>query len=225
VQVLRGPAEAGERGRLPPSAFEEIARLVPELAAKPEAPDEARGLDRPEARFRFYDGVATFLRAASQREPLVVLLDDLHWADSSSLRLLAFLAHEIRESPMLIVGTYRPEDASRGPSPRRSPSWRVGRSTADRLAGWKARGGRAADRAEQADRPRGRARRRDLRARGRQPFFIRELVRMLEAEGRLDEMDGRRAWMSLIPPAVKDVIARRLARSRRRAASCWAPRR
>ena len=212
VQVLRTFAsDADERGA-PSAGFEEIARLVPELAKK-SAPRDARAFDGPEARFRLYDEVAAFLRAASQGEPLVVFLDDLHWADPSSLRLLAFVAREARESRMLIVGTYRPEDASRAPlsealadlarRPQHERIALVGLSRGE-VAQLVARSGRVdPDPAlveaicERTD---------------GNPFFIRELVRMLEAEGRLADTESRNAWKRAIPPAVNDVIARRLAR-------------
>ncbi len=213
VQVLRSFAsELGERGA-PRASFEEIARLVPELAGEPLARRAALVADGPEARFRFYDGVAAFLRAASLREPLVVFLDDLHWADTSSLGLLAFVAREIRESRMLIVGTYRPEDASRpalsqalAELARRPEHERIALEglCREEVAQLVARSGRVDPEPALVDAICERT--------DGNPFFIRELVRMLEAEGRLAGSDSRNAWKSAIPPAVKDVIARRLAR-------------
>ena len=202
VQVLRGfGAELAERGSRLASA-EEIARLVPELLQKLPARRDARGPEGPEARFRLYDGVTAFLRASSRRTPLVIVLDDLHWADASSLRLLSFVAREIRESQILLIGTYRPDDAAdalfgetlaqlaRTPEHERIALVGLRR---DEVAQLVARGGGAPEPAlvdaicERTD---------------GNPFFIRELVRLLDAEG----------WKSAIPLAVKDVIARRLAR-------------
>ena len=47
------------------------------------------------------------------RQPTLLVLDDLHWADAPSLRLLEFLAPELAGSRLLLVGTYRPTELSR----------------------------------------------------------------------------------------------------------------
>src|SRR5581483_3135771 len=64
----------------------ELARLFPELGAISASPP------RSEEYVRLFDAVATLLRAGAAEQPLVVVLEDLHWADELSLRLLAFLA-------------------------------------------------------------------------------------------------------------------------------------
>jgi DNA-binding winged helix-turn-helix (wHTH) protein/tetratricopeptide (TPR) repeat protein len=213
VQVLRAFASQVGEGGVPGAAFDEIARLLPELGGKSLGPRDTRALEGPEARFQLYDGVAAFLRAASQRGPLVVLLDDLHWADTSSLQLLGFVAREIRESQMLLVGTHRSEEASqpalgqtlaelaRRPEHERIALVGLGRDEVARLV---ARSGRLDPEPALIDAICERT--------DGNPFFIRELVRMLESEGRLAGSESRSAWKSAIPPAVKDVIARRLAR-------------
>ncbi len=57
--------------------------------------------------FALYDSVTTALVAVSQRRPVVVVLDDLHWADTASLRLLEFAAQHTWFERLLLVGTYR----------------------------------------------------------------------------------------------------------------------
>src|SRR3954471_9399224 len=64
-------------------------------------------IEPEQALFRFFDSITPFLKNVAQREPLVLFLDDLHWADGPSLRLLQFLARELSDSRMLVVGTYR----------------------------------------------------------------------------------------------------------------------
>ncbi len=54
--------------------------------------------------------------ALAARQPLVVLLDDLHWADHASLDLLRFLARGLAELPLLLLGTYRADEVRRGDS-------------------------------------------------------------------------------------------------------------
>ena len=60
-----------------------------------------------QARFRLFDSVSTFLKNLAQSQPLLFVVDDLHWADSSSLLMLEFLVREIAASPVLVLGTYR----------------------------------------------------------------------------------------------------------------------
>jgi tetratricopeptide (TPR) repeat protein len=58
-------------------------------------------------RFRLFDATADFLRNASQRQPIVLFLDDLHAADAPSLLLLQFLARELGSTRILLIGAYR----------------------------------------------------------------------------------------------------------------------
>src|SRR5262249_37692198 len=68
-----------------------VAQVVPEVReALPDLP-AAPPLDSEQARFRLYDAVCTFLKSAAASAALVLVLDDLHWADTSSLLLLQFV--------------------------------------------------------------------------------------------------------------------------------------
>ena len=67
-----------------------------------------------QARFALFEGVTDFFRRASRESPLLLVLDDLHWMDQSSLRLLSFLARQVGEMRLLILGTYRAEAALGG---------------------------------------------------------------------------------------------------------------
>jgi DNA-binding CsgD family transcriptional regulator len=92
----------------------DIADLVPELRDRmPDLPPSSPLIDPDQARFRLFDSVTTFLSRASKNQALVVVLDNLHWADKSSLLLLEFLARELAHSRALIVGTYRDIELSR----------------------------------------------------------------------------------------------------------------
>jgi DNA-binding CsgD family transcriptional regulator/tetratricopeptide (TPR) repeat protein len=55
-----------------------------------------------------------FLAAIARERPLIVLLDDLHWADGASLDLLRFIARQVAASPILLVVTYRGDEIARG---------------------------------------------------------------------------------------------------------------
>jgi class 3 adenylate cyclase/DNA polymerase III delta prime subunit len=85
------------------SAASEVARLALDASRLP----AALQLQAEEARYRLFKQVARMLRDAAGSRPTVLVLDDLHWADRSSLLLLGFLAGELRTAPLLVLGTYR----------------------------------------------------------------------------------------------------------------------
>ena len=92
----------------------DIAELVPELREQLPDLEPATPLRDPaEARFRLFGSLTRFLINLSRRQLLVLVLDDLHWADVPSLRLLEFLAPEIADSGLLVIGTYRETELSR----------------------------------------------------------------------------------------------------------------
>ena len=91
-----------------------IAEIVPEIRGKLPDLGTPRALEPGSARFRLFDSITTFLKNAAQSQPLMLVLDDLHWADRSSLLLLEFLAQEIGNSPLLLVGAHRDVEVSRG---------------------------------------------------------------------------------------------------------------
>jgi len=116
-QVLRACAVRLGPGRLVADLGDgvaEIGELVPEIrAALPESQPIPVTRDPAEARFRLFDSITRFLLAQTRRGPLVMVLDDLHWADAPSLRMLEFLAPEIGGERVLVVGTYRETELSR----------------------------------------------------------------------------------------------------------------
>ncbi|MGH7963729.1 MAG: ATP-binding protein [Candidatus Binatia bacterium] len=91
----------------------DIAQVIPEVRERlPDLPTPPE-LEPQQTRFRFFDGFTTFLKKAATEQPLVLILDDLHWADKPSLLLLQFMARQLADAHILIVGTYR--DAEVGP--------------------------------------------------------------------------------------------------------------
>ncbi len=70
-------------------------------------------LDGDAERLRLFEGVAAFLANAAAARPLVLVLDDLHWADKPTLLLLQYLARNLRRERVLIVGTYRDVELDR----------------------------------------------------------------------------------------------------------------
>ncbi|GAA4451696.1 ATP-binding protein [Phytohabitans houttuyneae] len=73
----------------------------------------------PIASFEMYDAVTTALVTISHHRPVVVVLDDLHWADTASLRLLEFVAQHTWFERLLVVGTYRDVEVDTADHPLR----------------------------------------------------------------------------------------------------------
>lgn len=110
LQVLRAYVAARDAGTLAAelgsgapgvAAFvSEVHSVLPDLPAPPI-------LEPEQARFHFFDAVTTCLKRAAEARPLILVLDDLHGADQPSLLLLQFLAPEIRQARILVVGAHR----------------------------------------------------------------------------------------------------------------------
>ncbi len=84
-----------------------IADVLPEVRERfPQLPIPPM-LTTEHARFRFFDSFSAFLRDAAKNQPLVIIFDDLHWADTPSLLLLQFLARELHDAQVLVCGAYR----------------------------------------------------------------------------------------------------------------------
>ena len=88
----------------------ELARLFPELAA----PDDQRA-SGPEDAMRLFDAVGHLLERLANAQPLVLVLEDVHWADEMSVRLTSVLSRRVAALPILIVLTAREEDVAEAP--------------------------------------------------------------------------------------------------------------
>jgi DNA-binding winged helix-turn-helix (wHTH) protein len=110
LQLLRDLVARAEPARLRAALAAdgaELAQLVPELRARlPSLPPAAR-LEGEQARFRLFDALTGFLHRRAQQGPLVLVLDDLHWADEASLLGLEFVAPELGSAALLVVATFR----------------------------------------------------------------------------------------------------------------------
>ncbi len=113
TQLIRAYAEGLGRSRLHVElggALDAVAPLVPELSdVERDARTDERGLEQ--ARFALLDGVGTLFRRAAARRALLLIVEDLHWADRASLELLRFLAPRLSSSRQLLVATFRDTDA------------------------------------------------------------------------------------------------------------------
>ncbi|HEU5026186.1 MAG TPA: AAA family ATPase [Spirillospora sp.] len=103
-RLVRAMGGAAAAGLLPGGGRRGLARLLPELGEDDGDPDRDLG------RARLFEEVLLLLEGGAAARPLVVTLEDLHWADRSSGELLAFLAQNLSGPGLLLVGTYRPDE-------------------------------------------------------------------------------------------------------------------
>ncbi len=103
-----GPARVGAV-----RAVDELARVVPELAEL--LPDRAPAVraDPDTERLALFDAVTNLVAAASEELPVLLVLDDLHWAGKTTLSLLRHLLRGTRTARLLVVGTYRDTELAR----------------------------------------------------------------------------------------------------------------
>ncbi len=199
LESMMGPGAADISKIVP-----ELRNTLPDLESPPE-------LDPDGERFRLFDSVTTFLANVASQEPLVLLLEDVHWSDRSTLLLLEFLAREVTATRILIIATYRHVEVSRihplthtlGEFTRHGLDQRlniVGLGVEEieqylaTVAGQQLPHGLAAAVHHQSE---------------GNPLFVREIVRLLIDEGRLDNPDDVRSWRLTIPSGIQETIALR----------------
>ncbi len=210
IQVLRSvcrvldpetlDALVGVHGPALAELLPELRQRIPGLAFAP--------THGTRERFQLFDAVCTFLRAASARAPQVVVLDDLHAADPSSISLLHFLVRDLRSAPLLVVATYRDAEARMSPEigptltqiAREACVLPLRRLDRQEVVDFVSQATGVAPTAERADAI-------HQRTEGN-PLFLRELLRLegpavREAEGIREVV---RARLSLLTPNVKSVL-------------------
>jgi ATP/maltotriose-dependent transcriptional regulator MalT len=109
VEILRELAIAGGGTSAPlmMSGQMELLRLAPDLDPERMAPD---GDPNP---LRLFEQLLALVRRLSADRPVLLVIEDLHWADDSTRALLAFLLRHLRAGPVMVVGTYRSDELHR----------------------------------------------------------------------------------------------------------------
>jgi hypothetical protein len=198
LRALLPAVDPAALAALPGADVAEVARLLPELGGDGPAPDPDG--DAAAARLRLFDAVARFLERLARLRPLAVVLDDLQWADTSSLQLLRFLTQAHRPVPLVVIGAYRHDEVPAEAA--RTLAEVSARGESVHLQGLDAAevrdlvatvaGTAAADRWAH-----------DVHRRtGGHPFFARQLAELMTDAGPSGE----------VPSAVHDLVADRVAR-------------
>ncbi len=85
----------------------DLATLVPALGRPNESGTRPRETDPHTQRFRLYGAVDALLAAATNLQPITIIIDDLHWADVQTIGLLRHLARADQSAKLLVLGTFR----------------------------------------------------------------------------------------------------------------------
>ena len=183
-----------------------LGEIVPELRARlPEATQAGAPPPVEEGRFRLWRAVSALVHEATKVKPALLVLDDLHAADQSSLSLLHFLARQLRPMRLLLLASYRDVEARMDAATGDLLS-RVGRegttlslARLDRVAASRVVQDRVGSVSSDVE-----ARVLD-RSQGN-PLFLQEMMRLWHEQGAEAIAEG------VVPHGVRDVIRQRLDR-------------
>jgi hypothetical protein len=215
VQVLRMLLRGMEDEALRPllgAGVADVAQIVPELRDRLLDVPESQTADSESARFQLFDSAATFLRRAADQTPIVIMIDDLHAADTPSILFLRFFGSQLSDAAILVVCTYR--DVELTPESQltqavdeiaREPTTRV-----LTLRGLAEASVSPFIEAAVGVKPGSRLVSALARETGGNPLFLGEAIRLLAAEGRLDEVAAGQVLSLPIPRGIRDVITRRM---------------
>ena len=130
VDALR-PVRGSDALRGLAGELRELPRLIPDLAGPGTLapPDQTRD----DSRLRLFEEVLAVLTELAREQALVLVIEDLHWADSSTLDLVSFLANVVRDRRILVVVTYRSEEVRTGGHLHRLTAGLVGTGVATAL--------------------------------------------------------------------------------------------
>ena len=200
-------------------AAPEIAKLMPELRRTfPDIPEPIQLPAEQQQRYLF-NGFREFIERLSRQTPIVWLLDDLHWAEESSLLLLQHLAQGMDSLPVLVLGTYRDVELEVGKPFEKALSQLVRQRLARRITLRRLPQASVGDLLESlaGSRPPDSLVRVIYHETEGNPFFVEEVFEHLSEEGKLFDEEGR--WKSdlktgelEVPEGVRLVIGRRLER-------------
>ena len=91
-------------------AHRDLATVLPQLATEVGRPDTG---DPTQGKLRLFEAIVGMLRVAAEQGGLLLILEDLHWADASTRELLDFMTRRLKNSRILVLATYRSEEVDR----------------------------------------------------------------------------------------------------------------
>jgi DNA-binding winged helix-turn-helix (wHTH) protein/predicted ATPase len=216
--VERPQSQDRLRAALGPEASE-LARLLPKLRNVLPALPPSRSLPPAQARRHLLNSFFDFAARAASDRPALMILEDLHWADDSTLALLDHIARRLSDQPLMIICTYRDAEVDVTPLLARTLEDLVrGRFPTEVGLKRLPRGEVAAMLSSLSGKPPPEGFVAEIFAKTEgNPFFVEELFHHLEDEGRLYDAVGQfrsklRIGESDAPRSVRLVVARRLAR-------------
>ncbi|MFC4588670.1 helix-turn-helix transcriptional regulator [Sphaerisporangium corydalis] len=106
-QLVKEMSAAEVAALLPDGAARDLARLLPEFGE----PSGDRETDT--GRARLFEQFLTLLERLAERRSVILVIEDIHWADRSSRDLIAFLSRNLRTAPVLMIMTYRSDELHR----------------------------------------------------------------------------------------------------------------
>ncbi|WP_406319092.1 helix-turn-helix transcriptional regulator [Streptosporangium sp. NBC_01639] len=106
-QLVRECGAEKVAAMLPDGGARDLARLLPEFG------EPSGDVESDTARARLFEQILTLLERLAERRPVILVIEDIHWADRSSRDLIAFLSRNLRTTPVLMVLTYRSDDLHR----------------------------------------------------------------------------------------------------------------
>lgn len=113
--ALAQPVVAGRLDAVPDVWLAEVARLAPELLHRGMKLPPPAELDSPGAQGRFFEGVRSALLdfcGGPGGPPGILFIDDVHWADNASIELLTYLVRRMRDYPLLLLLSWRHDEAA-----------------------------------------------------------------------------------------------------------------
>jgi DNA-binding CsgD family transcriptional regulator/tetratricopeptide (TPR) repeat protein len=114
LRALARELEPDQLDELLGGSRDELARLVPELATARAQERAPAGGGEPVAQARLFELLSALLARLSEERPVVLAIEDVHWADRSTLDFLAFLLSTARRERLALVCTYRTDALHRG---------------------------------------------------------------------------------------------------------------
>lgn len=108
-QILRSvlPKRSRNRSPLPEFVLADLMSLTPELRPYYSDLPEVPPLDPESEQRRLFESMVTLCTSLSEQSPLMLVIEDAHWADSGSLSMLRYIARRTKGQPIMLVATYR----------------------------------------------------------------------------------------------------------------------